>query len=81
MAIECISLHDPASGATARVLAGFGFNCFEFQVQHHGRPVDILWSADGFERGGERPSGSGIPLLFPFPGRIKGKTLRWDGRE
>ena len=81
MSIECISISDPASGATARVLAGFGFNCFEFQIQHQGRPVDVLWAADQFERGDQRPSGSGIPLLFPFPGRIKGKTLRWDGRE
>lgn len=81
MSIECISLCDPSSGTTARVLAGFGFNCFEFQVQHRDRPVDVLWAAAGFELGGERPSGSGIPLLFPFPGRIAGKTLHWEGRE
>jgi len=81
MSIECISLSDPNSGATARVLAGFGFNCFEFQVPHAGRAIDVLWAADGFEHGGERPSGSGIPLLFPFPGRIAGKTLHWGGRE
>ena len=81
MSIECIELRDSASGATARVLAGFGFNCFEFLVPHQGRAVDVLWSAAGFETGAERASGSGIPLLFPFPGRISGKTLHWDGGQ
>ncbi len=81
MSIECIALHDPNSGATARILAGFGFNCFEFRVPHRGSEVDLLWSAEGFDGGGERPSGSGIPLLFPFPGRIAGTTLKWEGRE
>lgn len=28
-----------------------------------------------------RPSGSGIPLLFPFPGRIQGTTLEWEGKQ
>ncbi len=81
MSIECISLEEQTTGAKARVLAGVGFNCFEFQVPHGGRLVDVLWAAENFERGGERPSGSGIPLLFPFPGRIAGPALKWEGHS
>ena len=32
-------------------------------------------------RGDKRASGSGIPLLFPFPGRIQGTALHWDDRD
>jgi aldose 1-epimerase len=81
MTIESVSLIDSTTGARARILAGFGFNCYEFVVNLRGREVDVLWSAPGFAAGTERPSGSGIPLLFPFPGRLRGSTFRWEGRE
>ena len=44
-------------------------------------PIDLLWSAADFASGRERASGSGIPILFPFPGRIAGTTFHWEGRE
>ncbi len=43
--------------------------------------VELLWAAEEFRGGNERPSGSGIPILFPFPGRIGGAKFRYDGRE
>jgi aldose 1-epimerase len=42
---------------------------------------EALWAEDGFERGDKRGSGSGIPLLFPFPGRIGGARFRFGNRE
>ena len=81
MAIENVTLNDPATGARASILAGLGFNCYEFVANVGGREVDVLWSAPSFAGGDERPSGSGIPLLFPFPGRLRGTTFQWDGRE
>jgi aldose 1-epimerase len=81
MAVECIELKDSVAGSSARILAGLGFNCFEFNVAAPSGPVNVLWSEKGFDRGLLRPSGSGIPLLFPFPGRIPGEVLRWEGRE
>jgi aldose 1-epimerase len=41
----------------------------------------MLWADEGFEAGDKRPSGSGIPLLFPFPGRIGGAAFHFAGRE
>jgi aldose 1-epimerase len=81
MAIETLTLRDPQSAATAQIAAGYGFNCFDFQVPRQGRPIPILWSATDFSAGTARPSGSGIPLLFPFPGRLHGTTFRWQDRE
>lgn len=76
-----MTLRDASSQSSATVLVGFGFNCFEFCAVRQGRAVDVLWSAPGFAGGGQRASGSGIPLLFPFPGRMPGTVFRWEGRE
>ena len=78
--MENITLHDPASGATAEVLVSLGFNCHRFSIPHRGRQVDLLWRSPTFLSGGDRPSRSGIPILFPFPGRIRGTTFEWEGK-
>src|SRR5262245_28918836 len=72
---------DRSSGSSARILAGLGFNCFSWRPVLNDGPREMLWADDGFEAGDKRPSGSGIPLLFPFPGRIGGAIYRFEGRE
>lgn len=79
--MEIIKLTDERTGSTAEILPGFGFNCFRFVAMAEGQPVDVLWSAPNFAAGSERPSGSGIPLLFPFPGRIRQGKFTWQGRR
>jgi aldose 1-epimerase len=81
MAVSTITLADPELGSTAKILAGFGFNCYQFRVAFGQQAIDVLWSEDDFETGTRRASGSGIPLLFPYAGRIRGRTLPWQGRE
>ena len=76
-----IELHDEASGAKARIQVDVGFNCFSFSIPSEGGRWDCLWAEPGFERAAGRPSGSGNPLLFPFPGRIGGAEYQWDGRR
>jgi aldose 1-epimerase len=76
-----ITLHDPGSGATAEVLASLGFNCHRFSVPHRGRQVEVLWRTESFLSGADRPSRSGVPILFPFPGRLRGTTFVWEGKE
>ena len=78
---ETVVLTDASAGSSAKVLVGFGFNCYSFSARAGGETVETLWSAPGFETGKERPSHSGIPLLFPYPGRLRGKTLEWQGRS
>lgn len=43
--------------------------------------IELLHAAEAFREGSERPSGSGIPILFPFPGRLRGESFRYDGRD
>jgi aldose 1-epimerase len=80
MSIETVTLHDPQAGTSAEVLAGFGFNCYRFQARVDNEPVEVLWSPPGFESGTLRPSQGGIPLLFPFPGRLRGNELKFGGQ-
>jgi aldose 1-epimerase len=79
--MSIITLHDPASGSSAEILTEMGFNCFRFETRPAGKDVQWLWSHPNFASGEERPSRSGIPILFPFPGRIAKAAYRWKGRE
>ena len=77
--MSVLTITDPHSGSTARIAPDLGFNCFEFRAMVGGRPVDVLDALPGFEDGGQRASGSGIPILFPFPNRIRAGKFSWDG--
>lgn len=79
--MSVITLIDSETGATAQILPELGFNCFAFRAIVQGRPVDVIDAVPGFEFGKERPTRSGIPILFPFPNRIRGGQFCWDGRE
>lgn len=81
MSHENIILRDPATGSIAEIMPALGFNCHRLAVQRGGQPVELLWAHPHFRSGSERPSRSGVPILFPFPGRIPGQTLAWEGRE
>jgi aldose 1-epimerase len=81
MSANVVKLIDPATGATASIIPNVGFNCFSFRPVSNGQPVELLWSEAGFDFGRGRPTRSGIPILFPFPGRLSGSTLRFGDRE
>lgn len=79
MTLENIALgHE--SGSLAEIVPALGFNCHRFAAMHGGRRVEVLYAAANFTQGGERASGSGIPILFPFPGRIPGTSFVWQGK-
>lgn len=80
-----MSAFDPVTlsneSVTAHILPEFGFNLYDLVVVVDGTPVSLLWYDEKILSGDARPSGSGIPILFPFAGRLQGTTLRWNGRE
>lgn len=80
MSDEAVELVDVASGARALVYPALGFNCASFCVTDRGETRDLLWKADGFETGAARPTSSGIPVLFPFAGRLAGRSIEFEGR-
>jgi aldose 1-epimerase len=81
MSVQIVDITDPKTGSRARVWAAQGFNCFSWQPVLDDGPREILWADPAFDSGEKRPSGSGIPLLFPFPGRIGGAKFTFNGRD
>jgi aldose 1-epimerase len=80
MTIENIVLGDP-SGSVAEIAPSLGFNCHRFAVPHKSGLVEVLWREPSFLEGTGKPSRSGVPVLFPFPGRLPGQTLNWQGKK
>ncbi len=79
MAVENIVLRD-AAGSIAEIAPALGFNCHRFAVEREQKLVEVLWREPGFLSGNGKPSRSGVPVLFPFPGRLPGQTLTWQGK-
>jgi aldose 1-epimerase len=77
---EPIELCDPQGPSRAQVYPGLGFNCGSFTVNSEGESIELLWRAPGFERGEARPTSSGIPILFPFAGRLAGRQFDYAGQ-
>ena len=78
---QVVTIMDRDSGSTARVLVSLGFNCFSWQPYLEDGAREMLWAGAGFEAGDKRPSSSGVPLLFPFPGRIAGAAFQFNGHD
>jgi aldose 1-epimerase len=71
-------LEDGAGGGAA-LWPARGFNCFRWQIHRDGQNLELLYQApDLFPDG--RPTRSGIPVLFPFPNRIRDGRFHWEGR-
>lgn len=81
MSVEDVEIRDRETGSTANILVGYGFNCYRFISMVGGEPIDVIWSEPGFETGELRSTGSGIPVLCPFPGRIQGARMTWKNNE
>ncbi len=80
-ASEIITLRDDGAGSAAKIHPGRGMNCFSFEVAGPDGPADLLWADDGFARGKATASSSGIPILFPFAGRLRGTEIELGGRR
>ncbi len=76
------TIHILASDAGDRceVWPALGFNCFSWKTVKGGQTLDLLYADPQlFDNG--RPTRSGIPILFPFPNRIRAGRFSWDGRQ
>lgn len=79
MSYNVQTIRDPHTGAFAEIAVDFGFNCFRFCGNVMGAPREVLWSVPDFATAGGRPSGNGIPILFPFAGRLRTQTFEYLG--
>jgi aldose 1-epimerase len=73
-------LEDGAGVARAEIWPAGGFNCHRWQITPDGTVRDLLYSDPQFFHGA-KPTRSGIPILFPFPNRIRDGRFTWAGKE
>lgn len=71
---EILVLRD-GDRAQAKIAPGLGNNCFEFQTSE---PVLETIALDQFLA---KPTSYGIPLLFPFPNRIRDGQFTFQGQS
>ncbi len=75
------TLHDDATGASAAVLPSYGFNLFSLKLPAGGAVREVLESAPDFAENPRDPARHGIPILFPYPNRIRGGRYHFGGKD
>lgn len=70
---EIITLRE-ADRAQAKIAPGLGNNCFEFQT------TEPVLESVAFDQFLAKPTSYGIPVLFPFPNRIRDGRFTFQGR-
>src|SRR5438105_6790040 len=66
---------DDGQGACLEVWPAMGFNAYRWTVAGE----DILYRDPAFFDEA-KPTRSGIPILFPFPNRIRDGRFTWEGK-
>ena len=79
--VDVVELKDAATRSRAQIAPQVGWNCFLFEADVDGEIVDVIDAPADFSSGAHRPAGYGIPVLFPFPNRIRGGRYTWQGRQ
>lgn len=75
-------LRDEATGASASIVPSFGFNLFDLRLPagQDGRIWPILDAGPGWWEQPEHASRHGMPILFPFPNRIRNARFEFEGQ-
>ncbi len=66
-----------AQGERAVIVPQAGFQCLSYRVSS----LDVIAGPADPAEWQEKPFRSGIPLLFPWPGRIRDGIFSWRGRD
>ncbi len=66
-------------GARCRVAPQLGFNCLNWEVDTGRGWRELLWTSPDLDVN-PVPTRSGIPILFPFPNRIRHGRFNWEGK-
>lgn len=79
---EIAMLTDSSSGDVVQILVSQGFNCFSWTrtLDSQQSSASVIHAAENHASGEVRASSGGIPILFPYPGRIKGTRFEWNGK-
>lgn len=77
-AANLLVLENSHDGEQAEIDPEKGFNCFRWAVQQG--TIELLYADPQFLEGSS-PTRTGIPILVPFPNRIRDGKFTWQGKE
>jgi aldose 1-epimerase len=75
-----VELKHDAGLASAEIWTANGFNCLSWKIAGGGSLHDVLYSAPDWLTN-PVPTRSGVPILFPFPNRIRDGKFFFQGIE
>ena len=75
------TLIDDATGASAAVTPSYGFNLFDLRLPAAGEVRRVIVARDDFAPRPDKPGRNGIPILFPFPNRIRDGRYSFEGKD
>lgn len=78
---QVVTLHDLASKSKVKVAPNLGFSCFSFVATLNDAEHDLLYAGPEWPDPSARATHHGIPLLAPFPNRIRNGRYAYDGHE
>jgi len=79
-AVQSCLLTEGEQGAAAEIWPELGANCLRWRVASQQGPVELLYVHPEWPSAPARQR-SGIPVLFPFPNRIRNGRFTWDGKD
>ena len=80
-AIDILTLSDLDAESMATLVPEYGFACIGFRVFSQGEQWNVLAEPPDASAFLTRPTRYGIPILFPWPNRIRDGRFTFEGRE
>ncbi len=74
-----VELLDEERGQRARILPSAGANCYAYESRHRGQVFQLLEKTEP-KTAADNPTGRGIPILFPFPNRVRSGAWTFRGK-
>jgi aldose 1-epimerase len=74
-------LRDEETGSEAMVIPGMGANCVAWSITDDGQRLELMETPPTPESLRTRKFRSGMPVLWPFPGRVRDARYKFQGKE
>lgn len=78
--VRIYTLKDAETDAEAEIIPELGNICIGFRRTLSGESIDLIEPPPGIAQVKKRPSGFGIPILFPFPNRVRDGKYSFEGK-
>ncbi|MCC7367618.1 MAG: aldose 1-epimerase [Chloroflexi bacterium] len=79
--VPCVTLSDADAGSEAIVVPSLGFACVAFRIQTPRGGWSVLAEPPDHDSLVNRTTRYGIPILYPWPNRIRDGKTRFGGRD